>query len=54
MEILKYIIHILGFVIIYYTIDYKRKKPITSLLTLRGWGVMIIIIFAVSLIGYKG
>jgi hypothetical protein len=50
MEILKHLIHIFGFVIIFFIIDYKREKPITSLLKLKGWVVMLLIIMAATLI----
>jgi len=50
MEYLNEFLHIIGFLMIYLTIDYKREKSITSLFTKQGWVVMIIIVFATILI----
>jgi hypothetical protein len=52
MEYLKTFLHLIGFVIIYFTIDYKREKEITSLLTKQGWVIMFVIILAAILIKF--
>lgn len=46
MEYLKIFFHILGFLVIYIAIDYKREKPITSLYTKKGWFIIFLMVFA--------